>query len=733
MTTPLNDPASDRPIESLSEDKFERSTFAQELARAVAQRKGRESFIVGLQGPWGCGKSSIKNMVLDSLDQMEDRNRPIVIEFEPWQLRDADSLFSSFFAELALAIGQQKGDNEERQQRLRAYSKSLALGGSVVKNLGVLAGITGIPLAKLIELMGEKMGEASKIAEQGADAIPEDAKSLKQKKKDLSVLLQTLERPVLVIIDDIDRLEVDEMLLIFQLVKANANFPNFTYMLLLQRDLIEDALQIRFGKYGKNYLDKIIQLPIDVPPVSDRQLCKLLVEDVDKLLRSWGLTLSQDQRDDLNFLWDLGLKGVLAQPRDVIRLLNALDFSLGVMRGEAGLEVNLADFLALESLRVTEARTYGKLPSAKALFLDTRMDPLSVLWESGRYGEKKKEEVQEQRRQTQVEMDTFLKGVPEEREQSVRAILTFIFPSAAQSLRAQEAAKELSIYRRKDTRMSADQTFDRYFALTIPEDQISQAEIQAFIASANDETALGKQLEGFKKRDLLSNILMEVTLRAENIPFAQRESFVLSLLRFSTRNSYSDRLMPLFSELLQLEPDVTKRGKFFKSIIPQSSQDGIFAYWIATQENAARRGDLRPWATTDQLKELRDLLTDRIAQDVRTDEFWEMIYTHTAIGFWATSKPDEVKAYVKESVDQDVDLLTFLRRFRQTNTVIGGPLVPFEVDFDPKMLALIDDLPRLQDRVNSLDTSGWNAQDRATAKAFVSGQSEMIEQDDEPF
>ena len=54
--------------------------------------------------------------------------------------------------------------------------------------------------------------------------------------------------------------------MVFQLVKANAEFPNVVFLLLFQRDLVEDKLND--GKQtGRDYLEKIIQVPFDIPKI----------------------------------------------------------------------------------------------------------------------------------------------------------------------------------------------------------------------------------------------------------------------------------------------------------------------------------------------------------------------------------------------------------------------------------------------------------------------------------
>ena len=68
-------------------------------------------------------------------------------------------------------------------------------------------------------------------------------KSLDEVKEDLSAELRTVEKPILIIIDDVDRLTPQETLALLQLVKTNVDLPNIVFLLLCDRTVVGQHIQ----------------------------------------------------------------------------------------------------------------------------------------------------------------------------------------------------------------------------------------------------------------------------------------------------------------------------------------------------------------------------------------------------------------------------------------------------------------------------------------------------------
>src|SRR5467141_4178131 len=95
--------SADRPIDSKRQDRLGRADFASGLARDLRLWSGRDSLVVALYGEWGCGKTSIKNLLLEANKAAEDSGLPLM-QFNPWQVSGIGSIPSSFFRELEICL-----------------------------------------------------------------------------------------------------------------------------------------------------------------------------------------------------------------------------------------------------------------------------------------------------------------------------------------------------------------------------------------------------------------------------------------------------------------------------------------------------------------------------------------------------------------------------------------------------------------------------------------------------
>lgn len=100
----------DLPITKNSEDILNRSTFANSLAKTLLQYSFSSSLTIGLYGEWGSGKTSLLNMVLETVESKDSNT--VILRFNPWLCSNSKQLITQFFKQLSAAIKLKKPKNE---------------------------------------------------------------------------------------------------------------------------------------------------------------------------------------------------------------------------------------------------------------------------------------------------------------------------------------------------------------------------------------------------------------------------------------------------------------------------------------------------------------------------------------------------------------------------------------------------------------------------------------------
>lgn len=325
---------SDDPITDLKDDKLERGAFAKQVAQ-VCQNVAQESSssVVALVGSWGSGKSSILSLTKDELK----KSKWSVAEFNPWLLSDLESLMLTFFNEIIETIPTDTDENKKLRKKIGGYAKTIS------------------PLGKLGTLVGI---DASEIIKKAGSLIEGD-QSLSKRRDELIKELKKLKKPILVILDDIDRLHPDELLMVFKLVRLVGRLPNLHYLLSYDEETLLDVIsQTDLSKgdrvRARNYIEKMVQVKLDLPHMNSRQQLKLINLSLDEVLKRNNVTLSEEDNKRLGEAYRDCLSFYLGQPRAIKRYFAQIEALYPLVIGE----VNFTDFALLTFLRTFEPNVY---------------------------------------------------------------------------------------------------------------------------------------------------------------------------------------------------------------------------------------------------------------------------------------------------------------------------------------------------------------------------------------
>ena len=334
---------SDLPIIGSAEDKFTFTPFAKEVVSNIFKEEQPESLVVGLSGQWGSGKTSLLNLIDEQLSATSVNDKKMVtVRYVPWRVEDRKTLLSSFLPLLIEKIEEEvdrlSSNNQAHSDlllQLKKYAEALEQGGPAIKAIAKIFSSFGYSfLEKGLELFGEVN---SVLNEKGVPDIEQLYKQAYQ-------ALEELKIPLVVMIDDIDRLESSEIVELLRLVRATAQLPYITFILAYDQSHIMSAITKVLHVNGQEFLEKFVQLPIAVPLVDQSTLNSIVLGYIKTLYDSSEMQqprLDKQYRFILDMFYTIEETEAISTPRDVFRILNTLKFRINLKTDELNIQTTI--------------------------------------------------------------------------------------------------------------------------------------------------------------------------------------------------------------------------------------------------------------------------------------------------------------------------------------------------------------------------------------------------------
>ena len=339
-------PFGDNPVSNPSEDLLGRNDLAGVLASEISEMDASEGAVVAITGPWGSGKTSLMNLVATQLRC--DESILGVVEFNPWLYSGAEQLAESLLSEIAAKLR----DQESGPHAMRR------LASDVTEKLAIYS--AGLGFLRAVPIVGTFVQGAKSGLEDTTRALRGD-QSLQQRRQKAIEALQTLERRVVVLVDDIDRLTKGEIRDLFRTVRLSASFPNVVYLLCLDHRVVGSALD-EPGFSGIAYLEKILTVTCRVPELADHQIASLFTDGLNDLISVHDT--GPDNEETWAEAYPQIIRPLFKTLRDPKRVLAALPISFRLL----GAELPVIDVVALECVRVLYPSLYSAIENqAEAL------------------------------------------------------------------------------------------------------------------------------------------------------------------------------------------------------------------------------------------------------------------------------------------------------------------------------------------------------------------------------
>lgn len=327
-----------------TEDHFSRKSFARRLAQTIRDQPPGDCLVVSISSEWGSGKTSVLEWVKETwrgevTPAPSSKCIPIA-DFNPWGISGERDLLFLLYEKLIKAID--PGD-----KLLTAWQSLKRRAGNLVVTSGQVAG--GLATAAGQPYAGAALHGSSTLFETICTVgIAEVRKGVEEK-------LASFQGRLVVVLDDIDRLEREDLLTLLRILKREAALPNTTYLLAMDETHVarvvggnEESEQI-----GRKYLEKILQVSLQLPEIPPLVMKGFVLGHLRSALGP------ENAIDHTRFdqVFDRIFLPRIRTPRTAKNLANAVRFSMGLLPGE----VDPTDQVLLESSRILFPKLYQRI------------------------------------------------------------------------------------------------------------------------------------------------------------------------------------------------------------------------------------------------------------------------------------------------------------------------------------------------------------------------------------
>lgn len=423
--------SNDRPLVSKADDKLNRAPFAERVAGVLRGQPKGSGLVVGIHGPWGDGKTTVLNMLRADLDV---DGETATVEFNPWRFTDESSMLAGFFRALAEVV------------RTKLTTKGELFAGCI-ETIGRYANV-----------VDDRFGKAGEVAGKIAEA------SLEELRSRLSKALAEADKRIVVLVDDIDRLNKHETQTLFRLIKACADFPNVSYVLAFDEVAVARSLGEQYGggdeASGRAFLEKIIQVPLKLPIVMKEDLRLLCFQQLEQAISAAGIELTKEDMGIFVSGFERGISIRLDTPRSAKRYANGLMFALPMLKGE----VNIVDLLLAEAVRTFYPAIYNIIRANQAEFSGVESgndDPRAVAL-----------------------LKQVVEALPAEEQEAIKAVLKGLFPRLSSAYGGTQYGTNWLSPWAKAKRICSPDYCPRYFSYTVPKSDVRDSEMDALFTEA---------------------------------------------------------------------------------------------------------------------------------------------------------------------------------------------------------------------------------------------------------
>jgi len=667
--------STDKPVNKKDEDFFQRYEFSKRIAESIKSHKNPDCVVFGVSGVWGEGKTSVLNFIEKEL--LSSYPKIICLRFNPWRYNDENILLTSLFNSLAQKIKESIKSNREKKGFFRR--------AVLVKN-------EDDPLKKEIETIGELLQEYGEIASvfgMGGlvKSIGEGLSSVdvEKRKERIEKILEKLERRIVIFIDDIDRLDKNEIYSLLKIVKLTGDFKYMTYILSFDENMVASAISGRFGegdeKAGHNFLEKIIQVPLKIPKAQKTSLKKFCFANVDIAIEESDIQLSEDEVRRFVREFTSHVLNRLNTPRLAVRYGNALQFSLPIMKGE----VNDVDLMLIEAIKIFFPQFYDFIKNNPDYFIGSYRSSFD-----NRINDDKIKKIKSK-------ISILSENYSDTDKTGIQSLLQSIFPELSEVYRGYSFSYGGGNYNDcyNNKRVCSPRYFDRYFSYSLQEGEISDVEFERILTDL-DTIVISDLSNRFKEvidKGSVGDFMVKIRSREKQYTWeeAKKISKALALIGKKFPKIGSNLLFNADSHLSQAaifiyhlinKGDNSELKVKLARELTELADTFEFAYEINRWLRGSKEED--DTFSVEEYQSIGKVLIERALKESKESPIFEVFerFSGYLFGVWSEIDKDEFLDYIKNILDRDSSkIINLIEACTPTSRSTGHP-EPYKGNFD---------------------------------------------------
>ena len=589
---------SDEPIEIDQQDLLERTQFIEDLYKEIINLPFNDSFVFGLFCSWGEGKTSVINLLKN---KFKENDKFLLVNFEPWHFKDEEAILAAFYGQIEGTISK-KFIVPGLRRTFTKYQKILSAGISQV-------GLT-------IDL-----------------SFPDE--SIEEIKKRIESFVSKINKKLLIIIDDIDRLQPEEILAILKLVRLNAKFKDTIFLLSFDQIVVKKYLKDKFGM-DTEYLEKLVQKPIQLPAIEQKQIDEFLNVNINRLFDQTAIKDATIKKfnEEFYYIYQTQIKKLFKTLRHAKRFLNSLLSTFPAIKNE----VNFHDFFILEIINNFYPKVYIDIWRNPWYYIPAKWDVTTSLLSPFSYGAR--EEEKSSRIKDHIENLAKDEQEPEILKELLKTIF-FVEVKNAFAVSRTGYDNVASSYR-AEQRITHPECFRKYFMLKVPSSEISDEFVRTTLDLWNTtekgkrENLITKTFFDLQKKDKLLELLKKLNVYKDDISKELSVYIVDVLYKYANNwskkgtenwwNSEYDKAEMLMLILISDKIEKNLIQNKLEEIITETP-DLRFAMQVVSSCKEARGGGFYNIYESIKIEELQNKVTGRLQKifvDGRRDIFDEM-------------------------------------------------------------------------------------------------------------